>query len=849
MPFASPASKWQRFHSRFLASASQSALSPCAPTAWPTRPRGIAQRMPRRVNPVTPAIRNASSRRVSFFILKGLIGAWLLLESSIGLSQTRTVRVATVADGPMAREILPAVVLESEVANVTGSDVRIEFPQDKRFVGDWSMSGADAALGRALNDKDVDVVLTLGVLGSQQAAQRIAPVKPVIAAAVADPVLQEFPLKNGASGRRNFTYIADFQGIENNVRAFHQAVGFKHLAALVDGALLSELPHLRTKADELAKQLNVRISIVPVGTELAAMLAALPEDADAVYLTGLRLNETAQRELATTLIARRVPSFSSVGRSDLDAGLLMTTGGSQADATRVARRLALSIQRIAQGENPAEFDVGFVAERRLSINMRTAQAIGFSPRWQDLTDAEQLYADASDLPTLTLLDAMHAALMDNPALAASRARLTSSEDDIRIARSSLLPTLDSSATRSRIDADRASPLTQAENSTTGSLSLQAPLYSERAWANYSITRALHEADKQAERQDMLNTLEDTANAYLNVLRAKSVESVRRVNVENTRKNLETSRVREAVGLAERSDYLRWVAQLARDKQELLSAESTRRQAEVELARVLHRSGTPSFQTVETGLDDPLQLIASARTQSYLDTPLKWAVFTDYAVAAALEHAPEIAQADALIAGRQRAVTASRRAFYVPDLAVVTKGSRTFDRSGAGSASVVGGPNDDSWSVSLQATFPILTGGRRHAELSQSKHELRAAEADRNTAGDAVEARARAALHRAGSSYPSIELSNTAAKAADENLAMVSDAYARGAVTVTELIDAQDTALDAGLGAVDAKYSFLADFVAVLHAMNQFDVLLDSDSREAWLQQVDRWFREHSQQNL
>jgi outer membrane protein len=100
------------------------------------------------------------------------------------------------------------------------------------------------------------------------------------------------------------------------------------------------------------------------------------------------------------------------------------------------------------------------------------------------------------------------------------------------------------------------------------------------------------------------------------------------------------------------------------------------------------------------------------------------------------------------------------------------------------------------------------------------------------------------LHRTGSSWPAIELSHTAASAADENLAMVSDAYARGAVSVTDLIDAQEAALSAGLAATDAKYGFMIDFVNVLRAMGDFEILLDPASREGWYGRVDEWFRAH-----
>ena len=770
----------------------------------------------------------------------------LLLASTVGLAQTPRVRVAIVTDGPVDRELFSAAVIEREVANVTSDERGIALPQNKRFRGDWTLGGINAALDRALNDKDVDVVLALGVLSSQEAAHRQRLSKPVIAALVVDPMVQGYPLVEGTSGRKNFTYIADFQGLRDEVTAFRRVVEFKHLAVFVDDLLARSLPDLDKQANALATALSARVSIVRVTDDPASALATLPADADAVLVTGLlRFNDERIRELARGLAAKRLPSFSIIGRTEIEDGLLLATGGAQRDLERLARRVVLGIQRIADGEDPATFEVGFPTEQKLMINMRTAQEIGFSPRWADLADADQIAAAApAEVPPLTLLEAMRAALESNPALAASRARLDSSADDIKIARSTLLPSLDLSATSTQIDKDRASPLTQAEKQSSAGLALQQVIYSENAWANYAISRSLFNASKEGERQDMLDTLSSAASAYLDVLRAKSVEAVRRSNVENTRKNLETARVRETVGLGGQSDRLRWVAQLARDKQDVLAAESARRQAETELSRILHRASGKPFNTVETGLDDPLALVANPRTRRFVDTPASWAVFTEYAVHSALERSPEIAAASSVIESRQRALTASRRSFYVPDLALVSNGSNVFSRSGAGSTSTPGSPNDESWSVSLQATLPIFTGGLRKAQLSQARHELRASEADKASATDGIEARTRAALHRTGSSYPAIALSAEAAAAANQNLAMVTDAYSRGAVSITDLIDAQDTALSADLGAADAKYTFLTDFVAVLRAMSEFDILLEPTSREAWINRVEDWFRTH-----
>jgi outer membrane protein len=773
----------------------------------------------------------------------------LLLIGAAAVAQTARapMRVSVITDGPAGREIFPPEVIEREARNVLGSDLPLQFPGNARFAGDWSLNGVNAALDRALSDRNVDIVLALGILASHEAAKRATLAKPVIAAAVIDPLLQKFPLAQGASGRRNFTYIADFQSVGNEVDMFHDIVGFRHLAALVDDALMSAMPELASKADELARTMNVRITIVRTTNSAAAALAGIPADADAVYVTGLLgFRDDDVAELARGLAARRLPSFSVLGRKEVENGILMTTGGAQRDLERLVRRAVLMMQRIVEGENPSTFEVSFPTEQRLVINMQTARQIGFSPRWEFLTDAEQLFGEiAGELPPLTLLEAMKAALELNPSLEASRARLGSSADDVRIARSNLLPSLDIQAARTQIDDDRASPLIQPEKQTSAGLVFEQVIYSESAWAGYSISQHLLRAAEQGERQDTLDTLESAASGYLDLLRAKSVEAVRRSNVENTRTNLETSRVRETVGLAERSDYLRWVAQLARDKQNLLAAESLRRQAEAQLTRIIHRPSSKPFTTVESGLDDPLSLVSSPRTQAFLDSPAKWAVFMEYAVSTALENSPEIAQTEALVAGRQRAVTAARRSYVLPDLALVSNGSKALSKSGVGSGSLPGGPNDESWSVSLQATLPLVTGRRRAAQLSQARHNLREIEAERAAATDGVEARTRVALHRTAGSYPSIDLSRQAAEAANENLRMVTDAYARGVVSVTELIDAQEAALSAGLAAADAKYTFLIDFVSVLRSMSEFEILLDPASREAWYRRVDDWFRSHT----
>lgn len=771
----------------------------------------------------------------------------LALGAGLHADAATVVTIGVVADGPVARAMMQPEFLLAEARNVLGADIEMRFPEDKRLHGSWTREGIRAALDRQLSDPEIDVVLTLGLLSSYEAAHREPLSKPVIAPFVTDPVLQGYPLKDGRSGRHNFVYVASFQSVAEELRLFQRVVRFHHVAILIDRLPLETMPELDVKAQRLAGDLGVRATLVPVTTSVDEAMAALPGDVDAVYVAPLlRLSEADIRNLAARLIERKLPSFSLLGRHELLNGLLLSVSGDREQDQRLARRIALDLQRIVAGEDAADLEVGFPAQQRLAINMRTARAIGFSPRWQDLTDAEQYFAEESaTLPTLSLLAAMQAALEANPTLRASELATDIAAEDVRESRSALLPQLDASASATQIDEDRANPLFQAEKTQSASLDFRQVIYSDRAWAGLKISQQLKIASDEQYRESLLDTLDTTATAYLDLLRARSVEGVRRANVENTRTNLETSRVREAVGLTQRSEYLRWVTQINFDRQNLLVAEANRRQAETELARILHRPANQPFMPVETGLDEPMALVSNARTQSFIDTPASWAVFQEFSVADALKNAPEIKGVDATIVGQERAVGGAQRAFFLPELALQAGGSNAFERSGAGSQSGPGFPDEETWNVTLQATLPIFTGGARRAEYARTRYELRQLEAQRLAVADAVEARTRAALHRTAGSYPSIELSQQAAAAARENLNMVRDAYSKGALSVTDLVDAQDASLDAELAAAEAKYTFLIDFIAVLRATGSFDMLLDPASSQAWYERVDAWFREHN----
>src|ERR1700737_1817928 len=165
---------------------------------------------------------------------------------------------------------------------------------------------------------------------------------------------------------------------------------------------------------------------------------------------------------------------------------------------------------------------------------------------------------------------------------------------------------------------------------------------------------------------------------------------------------------------------------------------------------------------------------------------------------------------------------ARPRFFFPGLAPGGIAPDQFSRGGAGAERTPLTPNNSAWFVGIQATIPIFSGGALKARLSESRHQLKQLNAQRDATVDAVDARARSVLSRIPSSYPAIALSREAAAAAHENYSKVVDAYARGVVSITDLISAQDASLNAELTQAQAPFTFLIDCAAPLGVSKSLD---------------------------
>ncbi|MEM1128364.1 MAG: TolC family protein [Bacteroidota bacterium] len=767
----------------------------------------------------------------------------------------RPVRIGLVLDEPNVRSERFEALVKQELQALVGRTVEVQFPEALRRVSDGTIEGVAADVEAVLANEAVDMLITLDFLGSSYAAQRAPWPTPVIAAFILDYELQDIPFAQGASGVPNLSYLTFPPQVIRDLETFQSIVPFETVEFLVIEDAFSVFPELVDRMQADAARVGVRLRAHPVGSTAAAALDRLPADAEAVYVAPM--NHMAPGELgrlAEGLLARGLPSFTIAGAPDVEAGLMASLNAES--LPRLARRVALHAHRIMLGDAPSELPVQFDAGEELVFNMAVIRELGIAPPLGLILEARRLneVPEVSG-PQLTLQSSMEGGIAANLTLTAERQALAARAQDVRLARSALLPAVTSSLTGVLVDESVAENSfgMQAQRSLDGALTVQQVLFSEGARAGVSIQRSLLDAETATLETLRLDIALEAAEAYLNVLRAQTLEQVQQDNLELTRTSLRLAEVRERIGAAGPGERLRLQSELSQRRADRVSAYAQRRAAEIALNQVLNRPLADEFVTapLEAGGQT---LIDQSLLAGELQSLGKFLVLGDFLTQEAFGRAPELQALEAAIQAQERLLVSRRRAFFLPTIGLQGEVSTNLATGGAGAEPLALPPEltgglstsevtDFPWSLGLSASLPLFEGTARDARRQQALAELADLQFQRDLAAQRIEQAVRTRLQFAQASLATITEQEAAAEAALRSLDLVTDAYGQGVAEVFDLLEAQNRRLLAELGVANAIYDFLIDLSALERAIGGFEVLASPDDKAAFRERLERFYQE------
>jgi len=737
-------------------------------------------------------------------------------------------------------------------------EFNIKFPENKLLSGDWDLDKTNSNLLKLLNDPEVDIVIAYGEISSRLAVFTPDLPKPVIAPAAINAELQGMPIKNGTSGINNLNYLSFTSNLNNQIPTFKQLYDFNKVAMLINQNYYESQKFIRDTI-ELRIERNIEgvdVEFIPVGFNYEAVLEAVSPDIDAIIINPVRFLSYQQiDDLISRFKEKGIPAFSIFDERYVHGEAL--AGFVPKDFfQRHSRRIALNIQEILLGENAGDLSVTIPIDDEFVINMKTAEELKIYPAWSLINTSRLINTIEKKADrVLSLIGAVSIAEVFNLDYLTEQMRIESGMMDVNIARSNLLPQLKSSLTGTLIDNYRASNSSGqiAEKTISGGLTLEQLIYDVDAWTNFDVNSLNQELREYELQQAKLDLIKTTSVSYFEVLLAETLEKINKNNLNLSNSNMEIARYRVTVGSANLTEIYRWESEIANSLKSVIQANANRNLAEINMNRLLNFPSEESIDLDENSMDELIAIVTHDKVMKYYKNKWDFKIFRNFMVEESFLHSPELKVLNKVIEIQERISTGATTQFFLPTIGLQGQVNNTFYRGGAGSEfnpvtipgigqfQIGAPPKDFSWNVGLNLSFPLFEGAGRFAEVEQASIELKKLHFQKESLQDQLEQAVRSALHLSGSSYAGMIQAKISAESSLKNLDIVINMYSQGFASITELLDAQNAALQAELLATSSQFDFLIDMMNVQRSIGEFIFTYDVDERKAFINRMEEFF--------
>jgi outer membrane protein len=170
----------------------------------------------------------------------------------------------------------------------------------------------------------------------------------------------------------------------------------------------------------------------------------------------------------------------------------------------------------------------------------------------------KLVKTENGLPVYSLSQIMELAFEHNLSITISQQDVELAIQDVKLARSAVLPNLDLTVNAKQINEESANALfDQPERKLNGSLQLNQVIYSQEAFAGIKIAKYFQKAQEHLTNAEILDVMLNVYNDYLNVLAAKSILQIEEENLENLEINLNIAKLQVESGALSQTELYRW----------------------------------------------------------------------------------------------------------------------------------------------------------------------------------------------------------------------------------------------------------------------------------------------------
>lgn len=760
----------------------------------------------------------------------------------------RTISYAFVFDGPSAKNEAVMKQFEKAITKTTAPDYKVGFSKANVFVGDWSEHGAKVASEKALNSS-ATMVISLGYLSTEYLNDKQNKKKFVV-------TIDQYGLRDLGG---DF-----FNPVQQSVKG---ALLFKRLIDFKKAAILMNESFYKTQDDWDSflkpKLKGMNFEVIPVNNNnIDSTVLKVAASYDAVIITPLfNLSEENKHALINKLNEKKLPTFSTLGREDVNDGVLLGAGAYDLDR-KVAEATSFSIKGVLNGDKAKPKQIQFYEDEIVYINQDTADLIGYDPHLRVLNNAEIISHKKPTVYNLSsIFDTLYTQNLDieRKKLLVKAARRASLAAVLRY-----LPTLQFTLGYQTYNEDYANSVALSIPEKMGifQMGVEQVIYSPALVTNILVKKKMVDFQKDEQKLTEQNMGIDVALLYIETLMLENMLNVQKEEVKESRENLAIARVREKMGKCGKEEPLRWATKLLTEEQELLDMTASLKNLKININKMLYKDQKEKFQLASLKANDPSFYTSEIHIIDYVITPKTLEQFTQMLIDQSYKVAPELAKLKAAKKMKQYEMAMYYQKFFLPDakfnLTYTSLMNRQFSKdmpylpvspsNNAMASFIVANPS--TW-TSLNALRPDATnlqmgvfaqwkpieGGTKIAEIARLKAEIQ--ELDRYDAEvkTAIEEHVRGTINKALAAYFSIEKNYKAMSASSENFKKVQEMYLKGDISITHILDAQDAYKVSKIKAMNSQYVFFKELFWVQRAICSVDWAKATPEAKKFIQTV------------
>lgn len=385
---------------------------------------------------------------------------------------------------------------------------------------------------------------------------------------------------------------------------------------------------------------------------------------------------------------------------------------------------------------------------------------------------------------LSLADAFNQAENANFELLIAQQQVISAEEQVTVASSVFLPTVDFTASQSRI-----STLNQFAGGGTNTFNrFEALVRAELSLLDFSSrntvrsARAGLDATRKAVEATVQTILQGIGNAYLSYWRNLRRLDVIEANLERDRALLEIAQNQEAAGVATPLDVTRAEVRLSANELARLQQETLVLDSSLTLKRLLNIPLGTEIQLVDVifpeekaPMDQLMRLLSMARSGR-----------------------PDLMAAKAEMEAAEFSVS-SAKSSRLPDLAISGQYGFTDEEPSS--------DMDEQWSVGIGVTVPIFEGNRIASNTRTAEVQLRQAELNLANLEQQVEAEVRFSLQNLDSRFNQLKVAREQVNLSQREFELARIRFEEGVADNADVVSAQAALADAEDTLVEAEFQY------------------------------------------